>query len=62
MGQKAEGHTRALIRLRAKRMFFCFPESEGLCTVNSYWGVLNADCGLRIADSREIPDPNSAIT
>jgi hypothetical protein len=50
MGQKAEGHTLALIRLRANDVFFCFPESEGLCTYDLIFGLRISDCGFRIAD------------
>jgi hypothetical protein len=39
MGKQAEGHTMAPIRLRANDFSSCFPESEGLCTVTSYWGL-----------------------
>jgi hypothetical protein len=56
MGQKAERHTLAFIRLRANDCFFCFPESEGLCTLDLIlgWSLLRIeDRGLRIGDNQK---------
>jgi hypothetical protein len=61
MGQKAERHTSILIRLRAYDVFFCFPESEGLCTVDLIlgWNLLRiADFGLRFGS--RVQNPQSA--